>query len=213
MRDRFDQPPRRVRRQLRVGIERDDVGRSAAASARCRERWFLSCARQQAVRTSAQRNAFSSSSLPRLRSRPIQLLLALGPHPLPVKEQETIAPFACRGRIGSRGYAYSDRRSRRARVCSSSASSGADLFGRIREIGKQAVENVVIPIAEISELRASRFPPGPRPRLVSIIGTTTSVALAAGMPLRKSSFGSGSGGSSEITSAFTICTRQFAERK
>ena len=82
MRDGFDHAPRGAGRQLRVGIERDHVANRQRQPSPTR--MFLR------DRRSPHRNSFRSSSLPRFRSRPIQLLLAFRPDARAVKQQETV---------------------------------------------------------------------------------------------------------------------------
>ena len=81
MRDGFDQPPRRVRRQLRVGIERDDV-RNRQRQVAGDQDLFVALAAQKRVQ-------FFQFSALALAADPA--LLAFRPDPRPVKQQEAVA--------------------------------------------------------------------------------------------------------------------------
>ena len=146
VRDGFDQPARRVGRQLRVGIERDDVGNRQRQVAGVRD-MLLCCpfAAQERVQL-FQFSAFAFAADP--------ALLAFGPHARPVKQQEAVALDTGAERIP------------RVQIGDPVAGGlqqfrvvGCRRFRRIREIGKEAVENVVVAVAEKSNLQLFDFSP------------------------------------------------------
>ena len=144
VRDSFDEPARRIGRQLRVGIERDDV------SNRQRQ---MTHVENPAAFTTQKRIQLLQFSAFALAADPA--LLALGPNARPVKQHEAVAPMhrAFKPAIPSRA------------VCSSSASNGCRRFRSVGEIGKKTVENVVVAVAQKSDFQffdfsPYRFPPG-----------------------------------------------------
>ena len=183
MRDGFHHPARGPGWKLRVGVERDDVAnrRGQAAFDQNLVRAFAAQERVQ---------FFDLAALP-LAADPHPL--AFGPYTLAVEQQEM--------------------RARIALVETGDALAGGgeqvlialDLgFGRVRKIGEKAEKKIRFRGWRESALPAFRFAARTTLRLDSIIGTVTSVAFSAGMPSLKSILGSGSGGSSEMTSALTI---------
>ena len=85
MRHRADQPARGVARQLRVGVERDDVAHAGGHAGRRRR-----CA-TKVVSVAPRSSRLSSCSLPRLRSQPIHRRFALVPDPPAVEQEEAVA--------------------------------------------------------------------------------------------------------------------------
>ena len=84
--------------------------------------------------------------------------------------------------------------------------------GAVREIGKKTVEDIVVAVAEKADFqfldfRPYRFAAGQHHRNHHQRG------VRGGMPVRKSSLGSGSAGSSEIDQRVDDLNRQFAQRE
>ena len=85
MRHLADQPADRVARQARVGVERDDIANVGRRQRRRAVDWM------KVVSVAPRSSRFSSCSLPRLRSQPIQRAFARVPDPPAMQQQETRA--------------------------------------------------------------------------------------------------------------------------
>ena len=178
MRHLADQAPHRVARQPRVGIERDDI-------AHIRRRPAVADRRRptKVVSVAPRSSRFSSWSLPRLRSHPIQLLLRLRsthaggaaeealPRRQPVRARRLSRAIPSRAASQQRRVAVgvrSRRRSSRTASAKCTSPSGAG----------EVVNFETLDLLSMAS------------RVVSSVGTATMVRRCAGTPSRSARPGS-----------------------
>ena len=131
-----------VARQPRIGVERDDVADAGGHASARRPPIGM-----KLVSVAPRSSRFSSCSLPRLRSQPIQRAFAVVPDPPAMQQQEAVAA----GRRAVARVQPRDARPRRRRAAPSSPSACS--VGGIGPVGQQREMQIAFRTGEVVDLQ------------------------------------------------------------